>query len=165
LLSTAGCADWPHFDYETSPERVVAEGSDDVSILDVGMIEGSVAMEGVISDGHFLPEGSSVFGASLEGWYTEDMDWFQFQLRDPQTVAISLEWSGEGDLDFLLARADGSGNLNILEESNQEAAASPSLIPPIELEAFPAYAVAIAPRDAEQGPLAYRVLLLPEGAE
>lgn len=161
-LTFTGCEDWPHFDYAPSPERVVQEGGEDVAILDLGMLEGSVAGEGVISEGHFLPDGTSVFGDAIDGWYTEDMDWYQFQVRDPISIQISLEWTGEGDLDLLLAQADSSGNLNTIAQSNQAVGAAPAGIEPILLDPFVSYAVAVAPRDAEASPLAYRVLLTPE---
>jgi len=119
LLVSGGCSDWPHLDYAPSALRTVqemeADGAEGVQNLD--QLHGNVLVQGRIDTGAYVTTTDREAPFDLPGWYTGDMDWFQFNLRDPEDIRLRLTWdTATGVLDlYFFEASSNTGELTLLD--------------------------------------------------
>ncbi len=131
-VACSACRDWPHLDYAESPLRMVVEveAEDAEGVQNLQQLHGDVLVEGVIDSGVYVPATERDAPFDLPGWYAGDMDWFQFNVRDPADVRLELGWA-EGpnvlDLYFFEAESD-TGQLFLITYDASEGAVSREIL-------------------------------------
>lgn len=155
----SGCADWPHFDYaDVTPVTVMEVETDGPEqAQNIHRLYGDADIQGRIDDtGYQLEDGFSA-PFELPGWYSGDMDWFQFVLWERLTdVNLTLDWADDEsvlDLYFCETRSDGSLALVDYRELKD-----PGIALPVDgLNDNTVYVVAVAGREGP--PADYQLLL------
>jgi len=155
----SGCGDWPHLDYASQPLQEVAEieSPDGEQTQDLSMLEGDVLISGEISSGEFVVGAENYF--DLDGWYTGDMDWFQFTVRDDLSLTAELSWTDAGgDLDlYLFSASRETGVLEAVVSRSGGQDLSPVTLELNSLPPEPIYVLAVGPYQGS--PLAYQLYL------
>lgn len=116
---SAGCADWPHFDYEdTTPVQVIEqESTSGEAAQSLSRLYGDAEVLGQISSSEYRAAVGWEAPFGLPGWYAGDMDWFQFGIwerRDLLTLTLTWEAS-EALLDLYFFVSDAEGKLQLID--------------------------------------------------
>lgn len=146
-----GCGDWPHFDYaEVEPITVVeVEGQDKEVAQNLHRIYGEVGIQGQVSrTGYELEDGFEA-PFELDGWYSGDIDWYQFVVWEQLTdVDMSLTWEmADAHLDLYFCVTGADGDLSLVDYREEQA--SGFHLPVDGLDAYTIYVLAVAGRDGQ----------------
>jgi len=142
----AGCGDWPHFDYQTSPLLVDTELESDGTeqVQNLSLLTGNALLTGQIENSLYVPDAENPYG--LPGWYGGDMDWFQFRVLNPTAVSFTLTWTPQdADLDFYFFKASpDSGDIDTLLAYSAGSGPSPEILQATGLLPDTIYVFAVA---------------------
>jgi hypothetical protein len=150
-IMLAGCGDWPHFDYAVGPaaQATEIEGDGAEQVQNLYEVHGDVEITGRIDDAGYVPSTSGDAPFGLSGWYSGDIDYFQFTLRDPRDARFSLTWSDPADmLDLYFFTASSSdGQLTLID--HRDKTPSPVVLEQDGLEPGTIYVLGVAGRAGE----------------
>lgn len=117
--STAGCADWPHFDYQDAPPVQVTEeeAAGGEAAQNLARLYGDAEVLGQISSSEYREAVGWEAPFGLPGWYAGDMDWFQFGIWERRDLlTLSLSWSNPSALlDLYFFVSDAEGKLQLID--------------------------------------------------